>query len=62
MLLLTAQATVPVLSIHSYWVVKNGDQAKLLRKVIHFKHEMKCRAGKVHSLFLKQWEAAVMRQ
>lgn len=30
MLLLTAQATVPVLSIHSYWVVKNGDQAKLL--------------------------------
>lgn len=30
MLLLTAQATVSVLSVHGYWAVKKGEQAKLL--------------------------------
>lgn len=37
-------------------------QSSWVRKVISFKHEMTRRAGKVHSLFLKQWEAAVMWQ
>lgn len=37
-------------------------QSSWVRKGISFKHEMKCRAGKAHSFFLKPREAAVMWQ